>query len=569
MRKIFTKLRQALFVLTVLALPMFMLKTRIYAQTDLSVGRVSLTFDDGFESTYTNVLPILSAKGIKGTAFITTSYIGQPGSMTWDQVRELQNSYGWEIGNHTLTHAELPIVTTTQMLNEINQSKSILESQGLNITSFASPFGAHNNAVLAEIDKTHNLHRGFWERDYMNTYPYDKTVLAVESVESTTTVAQVKSWIDQAKANNEWLILVFHEVLPTLDPLYPYITTTDDFNQMVNYISSSGINTVLPNHTLEKPGTNLFTNESFNSGISNGWTTNNASMISLDSLNNGRYPSPAKSILATASSSSSYLFSNNIDAVPSATYLFEAFVNADPLTAGEVGFYVDEYDANGSWISGKWLGAVYPDTVTDFSANYTPSSNSVKKFSLQTYLDGGSQGKVYLDKYEIYNMSRDNTPPPPPPPTPTGTNLVNNGSFESLTSGWANNWTKDSGQFAIDTSSHGDAGSNSLSISNNSTYSHVFSEMIPVDSTKSYSWQQYVNLQYTSGEFGFYIDEYDASGNWISGQWKGLIGSTFSGNKSISYTPTNSNVNKIGLQYYVTPGSNLTLYIDSVKLIAQ
>ena len=70
-------------------------------------AKVSITFDDGFASTYTNALPVLTERGIKATVYVTTDFIGSPGYMTWDQVISLQNDYGWEIGSHTVTHAEL------------------------------------------------------------------------------------------------------------------------------------------------------------------------------------------------------------------------------------------------------------------------------------------------------------------------------------------------------------------------------------------------------------------------------------------------------------------------------
>ena len=38
---------------------------------------------------------------------------------------------------------------------------------------------------------------------------------------------------------------------------------------------------------------------------------------------------------------------------PATTYLFKAFLNVAAITTGYVGFYVDEYNAAGAWISGQ------------------------------------------------------------------------------------------------------------------------------------------------------------------------------------------------------------------------
>ncbi len=507
----------------------------------------------------------MSSKGMKGAVFVPTSYVGQAGQLTWTEILTLQNTHGWEIGNHTVNHAELPLLTANQIRTEINQAKTVLTNKGAKVTSFASPFGAHNNRVLIEMAKTHNLHRGFWERGYLNTYPYERTVVAVQSVDSGTTVAQVKDWIDQAKAEKKWLVLVFHDIQPELNPDYFYTTTISDFTQIVEYVKDSGIDVVLPNHSLQKPGPNLFTTPSFTKGLSEGWSTDNSTQISFNTGNNGSYPSSRESVLIKGSNKNSHLFSNLITHTTSSKYSFEVFVNANALTAGEVGFYMDEYNSSGEWISGQWLGAMYPGTVAHYSTPYTPTSTSVKTFSLQTYIDAGSKGRVFVDNYELYNMTGTNPPTTPPP---ASENLVLNGSFEELVSGWANNWRKDNDKFVIDTSSKGNSGTNSLHLTSTLTSAHTFSDIIPVQYGKQYIWKQYIKMQYVGGEFGFYIDEYNSNGDWISGQWKGMVGSSFTGEKEIQYTPTSSNVKTVGLQYYVTPGSNINLYLDSVKFIS-
>jgi len=554
------------------------LKTRVYAETLLDKARVSITFDDGYASVYDNALPILSANGQKATVFVTTSYMEQPGCLTWDQVRDLQNTYSWEIGSHTVNHFELPLLQKQEIFNEINDAKNTLTEQGLNVTSFATPFGAYNNEVLIQSIKTHNLHRGFWEREYLNTYPYERTVIATQSVDFGVSVAQVKAWIDQAVSENKWLVLVFHEVLPEMDPDYIYTTTISDFSEISEYIKSSSIEVVLPNFTLQKPGNNLFTSQSFVNGITEGWSTSSSTQVLLDTASNGNYPSPNESILFKGSNTSSYLFSNTIQHLIGSTYLFEAYINADSLTSGELGFYIDEYNTLGEWISGKWIGAVYPNQVANFSARYIPTSEAVEKFVIQTYLDAGSAGNVFVDNYEIYNLkdgsgtpipdpvpdpTLDPTPDPIPEPVPS-VNLVQNSSFESLIEGWATNWSRDNQGFTIDTTSKGNSGLNSLHFNTN-TKAHVFSEVIPVTYGNQYTWEQYINITFTNGEFGFYIDEYDTNGNWISGQWKGQLSSTSSELKSISYTPTSENVKTIGLQYYIVSGSTINIYIDSVS----
>jgi hypothetical protein len=62
---------------------------------------------------------------------------------------------------------------------------------------------------------------------------------------------------------------------------------------------------------------------------------------------------------------------------------------------------VDEYDALGNWISGKWLGMAQNGTTGTLSYAYTPSSASVMSVSIQTYLDLNPSGTAYVDEISL------------------------------------------------------------------------------------------------------------------------------------------------------------------------
>lgn len=73
---------------------------------ELPAKPVILTFDDGYEDNYTEMLPILEEYGMKATVYVITNQIGQPGYLTWDQLRAMQVR-GIEIGSHTANHDPL------------------------------------------------------------------------------------------------------------------------------------------------------------------------------------------------------------------------------------------------------------------------------------------------------------------------------------------------------------------------------------------------------------------------------------------------------------------------------
>lgn len=67
---------------------------------------VVFTFDDGGESFITKAAPILEKYGFKGVFFISTKYIGTPGFLTSEQVKELAGR-GHVVGSHSHTHPEI------------------------------------------------------------------------------------------------------------------------------------------------------------------------------------------------------------------------------------------------------------------------------------------------------------------------------------------------------------------------------------------------------------------------------------------------------------------------------
>jgi glucose/arabinose dehydrogenase len=226
------------------------------------------------------------------------------------------------------------------------------------------------------------------------------------------------------------------------------------------------------------------------------------------------------------------------------------FAKTSDFEAGEYEFTVTADDGvrliiDGVIILDKWIDQ--PPTTYTIQKSMLAGSHDIV---LEYYEAGG--GAVVKLKYEKIS-------------TDTTSNMVLNYGFENLTSGWANNWYRDNDSFSIDQNSNGNQGTNSLHLVPNFTLGHVFSENIELSEISSaYIWSQYIDAS-GSGDFGFYIDEYDENGNWISGQWKGMLDGAFTGFKEFVYTPTSSLVKSVGLQYYVHANSNFMLFLDSIS----
>ena len=107
-------------------------------------GTVAITFDDGFESVYTQAYPVLRRYGMPATIFIVTDWVGTPGYMSWEQIRELA-AHGFAIGAHTRTHPWLPAVDDARLQDELSGAQRLLRARiPGSAREFSYPFGAYD-----------------------------------------------------------------------------------------------------------------------------------------------------------------------------------------------------------------------------------------------------------------------------------------------------------------------------------------------------------------------------------------------------------------------------------------
>jgi peptidoglycan/xylan/chitin deacetylase (PgdA/CDA1 family) len=556
-------------------------------------AKVSFTFDDGQQSAYTQAAPILAKYGLSGTGYIITGCVGMTTTpntcrantdlpyMTWAQIQSLQNTYGWEIGSHTVDHdclasssiqdpsdCQKTALTTAQLDAELANSKSALAANGITATDFAPPYGDFSNSVLAEIAKYYATMRQFKNAaNNPNVWPYSDYYLQNIAVqEKTDTVASLEAKINTAITNNQWLVLTFHDITSKPSQVADdYEYGTGELDQLAAYVQTkvkaNQIQSVHINQGLVTSDTNLLSDPSFIDGIADGWTTDNATAITADNANNGSYPSPTNSIkLVSPNSGTAHLFSPKVSVDPNTTYMFKNFLNVRAVTSGTIGFYVDEYNANGSWISGKYLAQETSAFVEDMNFMYKPSSSAVSTASLQV-IDSGTGLTAYLDNSQMFALS---TATPPP----AQTNLIANGTFDAGISG---GWTTDSAStIKADSANNGSPANpvNSVSLTSSTSNTHLFSPTVAVSSTHTYNLSAYLNVKTintTAGsEIGFYVDEYDSSGNWVSGQYKTGIRTVGASTVSFTYTPSSTTVAKASLQVIVVANSGIQAYFDNV-----
>jgi len=140
---------------------------------------VLLTFDDGYDSMYQNVIPEIKSRNIPMVVFIPSGCLGQ--HPAWENVEEnlmtnevivdtnqlieMKNESLITIGSHCITHPDLNRIDDQQARIEIFESKSQLEKiLKDNIRYLSYPFGSYSivhNRIAKEA--------GYWH--VFNTLP--------------------------------------------------------------------------------------------------------------------------------------------------------------------------------------------------------------------------------------------------------------------------------------------------------------------------------------------------------------------------------------------------------------
>lgn len=176
-------------------------------------GAASLSFDDGWRCSYENALPVLDQAGLKSTHYIISGCLDDeqfPRYMNADQIRDLGRR-GHEIGSHTASHKHLPTETESIIEDEIMLSRRYLERLVGPVETFTYPYGEYDDRVVAVVKRAgflgaRSVHDG------LNGEGVDPFLLKCKAVKASTTVPEVRKWIDSARHRHSWLILMFHQI---------------------------------------------------------------------------------------------------------------------------------------------------------------------------------------------------------------------------------------------------------------------------------------------------------------------------------------------------------------------
>lgn len=214
-------------------------------------GVVSLTFDDGFASHYTQAKPYMDKYGFPGTEYIITevlwNHAAYGGYLTLGQAKGLENYSGWHVAAHAYTaanhNAGYTGIPDVAALADMERAKEYLNAQGFKSPEqFAYPLGNFNSQTLINARRLFRSARtihgpgGNLDESFP---PSDMTRLRAQTFGNLNTLASAEGFIDRAYANKEWVIFTFHDLVASATTGLQWAIS--DFQSLMDYISAKGI----------------------------------------------------------------------------------------------------------------------------------------------------------------------------------------------------------------------------------------------------------------------------------------------------------------------------------------
>jgi peptidoglycan/xylan/chitin deacetylase (PgdA/CDA1 family) len=225
---------------------------------------VTITFDDGWQSVYTQAAPLLQKYGIRSTQYLLSGTMNDPHYLSAAQAVALRDA-GQEIGCHSVSHADLVTLNDTQLHAELAGCKEYYDrlfgmaGNSLPIENFASPYSSSNAHTIAAIKQLYKSHRdtsaditnGMVDVDVNSRDNFDQYNIISFAIRDDTTIEQIKTAVEYTIAHKAWLVLTYHQLednaafgvsAQTLDEQFAYLSKQSvriaSIGDVINTLSS-------------------------------------------------------------------------------------------------------------------------------------------------------------------------------------------------------------------------------------------------------------------------------------------------------------------------------------------
>ena len=210
-------------------------------------GLVSITFDDGFEGSFTDGFQVLSQHNLKGTFYLNAGLINTPNYMSGSQANALIAG-NQEVGSHLYHHSDMVWLDTPTLESELQGNALSLRSilgGTYTPTQLASPYGSFTSDRVNTVMQYASSHRT--TTGLLNTKAnFDVRQIHGRLVTASTSTSEMNAWLAEAEAQKAWLVLVYHNISDSTTGQAPdvarYNVTPSNFIDQVLAIENSGLN---------------------------------------------------------------------------------------------------------------------------------------------------------------------------------------------------------------------------------------------------------------------------------------------------------------------------------------
>lgn len=227
-------------------------------------GMVSFSYDDGHISHHNYARLLHMTYGIPATFNIVSDLIDKSSWLSSSQIQGL-SSKGLEIASHSKTHPIAPTpfssLTAQETHDEAGLSKTALQNLGLEINGFAVPGSSYADFQVPILAEYYDYVRAMKGRNdnpeasvesavdgnKLIAYPMKDTFdLCSYPVAYTTTTNTVIDLIDQAIAENKYIIFMMHVITDGDEGGVQYAWDKAKLETVLAYIANIPKNSLLP-----------------------------------------------------------------------------------------------------------------------------------------------------------------------------------------------------------------------------------------------------------------------------------------------------------------------------------
>jgi len=199
---------------------------------------VVFTFDDTDASLWSQAYAYMNSKNVRGTGYVVTDWVEGSNKVTWAQLQEMAGN-GWTIGNNTKANTDLSLQSLAAQKAALSAARTALSAHGItNADYVAYPFGKYNADTLAAME-SEGMRLGRTLLTANNLSPLQSPFeITQREVRRWMPLSTIQTWVDNAKARQEILVLTFHDISasPTAAGWY-----ANQFQSLVDYLISQDV----------------------------------------------------------------------------------------------------------------------------------------------------------------------------------------------------------------------------------------------------------------------------------------------------------------------------------------